>query len=78
MTSAEVIRPFWHFRERKAVVYISFGSALAIGDVRQLGKGDVICVWPDAIRRADIGRYWDAVRVAWLRGAEVRMIGAGA
>lgn len=54
---------------------ISLGSAPALGDVRQLREGDVIVVYADAARRQDIGRYWDALRVAWARGAEIRMIG---
>jgi hypothetical protein len=57
------------------MVYIGFGSALALGDVRQLGEGDIVFLHCSAIERPDYARYWDALGAAWARGAEIRMIG---
>lgn len=57
-----------------ADVRISWKSAPALGDIRQLGAGDTIWKVHGVTRRADYGRYSDAIRHAINRGAEVRWI----
>ncbi len=55
-----------------AELRISWKSAPAIGDVRQLGPGDTVVLIHGVLRRADYGRYSDAVRHAIDQGAQVR------
>lgn len=48
--------------------------APAIGDVRALGKGDVVWLSEAVEDRPDWGRYLDALSHAIGRGAEVRWL----
>lgn len=50
---------------------VSATSAPALGDLRIAGLGDVVYVRADASDRRDWGRYWEALGVAWVRGADV-------
>ena len=50
---------------------ITATTAPALGDLRLATPTDVIHVSPDATSRADWARYWDALGVAWVRGADV-------
>lgn len=45
--------------------------APALGDVRVMGRGDVIVIRDGAKDRKDWGRYQDAIGQAVARGAEV-------
>jgi hypothetical protein len=49
-------------------------SAPAMGDIRMMGQGDVIWLYPDVEDRKDWGRYLDAFAAAITRGAEVRWV----
>jgi hypothetical protein len=51
---------------------ITYASAPALGDVRNLGAGDVIWLHRNVEARKDWARYADAIGVAVTRGAEVR------
>ncbi|MDH6123839.1 hypothetical protein P3T39_000774 [Kitasatospora sp. GP82] len=50
---------------------ITATSATALGDVQKLKQGDVLHVQRGAETRRDFDRYWDAMRTAWWRGAEI-------
>lgn len=50
---------------------ISEHVAPAIGDIRLMGRGDVIVLTETAERRRDWARYVDAISCAVTRGAEV-------
>lgn len=50
---------------------VSSTSAPALGDLRLAGPDDTVFVRPDATSRKDWGRYWDALGVAFARGADV-------
>lgn len=53
---------------------IDSANAPATGDLRIAGPGDLIYVRRDATTRADWPRYWDALGVAWTRGAHVTLM----
>ena len=53
---------------------LSRTSAPALGDLRIAGPDDSIYVRPDATERRDWGRYWDALGVAFARGAHVVLV----
>ncbi|MFJ5103211.1 hypothetical protein [Streptomyces sp. NPDC088554] len=53
---------------------IDDAMAPALGDIRTAGEGDVICIRPAATSRRDFPRYWEAVGVALVRGAAVRVM----
>ncbi|MGW2515018.1 hypothetical protein ACWC0A_37750 [Streptomyces scopuliridis] len=57
-----------------AIHLIDDAMAPAIGDIRAAGAGDVICIRPAATSRRDFPRYWEAVGVALVRGAVVRVM----
>lgn len=46
-------------------------SAPALGDIRQMGEGDVIAIHRSALSRRDWPRYWEAIGVAFSRGAKL-------
>jgi hypothetical protein len=48
--------------------------AAPMGDIRNLGPGDEVLIYPGADQRADWPRLQDAVNVADNRGAEIRRI----
>jgi hypothetical protein len=50
---------------------IAKASAPALGDIRQLGQGDVVILDEDATERPDWGRYLEAMNQAITNGAEV-------
>lgn len=50
---------------------ITATSAPALGDLRAAGRGDEIHVRAEATERKDWCRYWEALGVAWARGATV-------
>ncbi|MYY03091.1 MULTISPECIES: hypothetical protein [unclassified Streptomyces] len=50
---------------------IDAANAPALGDVRAAGKDDVIRVRRSAAERKDFAKYWEAVGVAFVRGAVV-------
>jgi hypothetical protein len=52
-------------------VILSATSAPALGDLRIAGPDDSVYVRSDAVERRDWGRYWDALGVAYARGADV-------
>jgi hypothetical protein len=56
-------------------MFIIVTSNSSAGDVRALGRGDVVEVNRLAIRADDWARLWDAVGVAVQRGAELRIKG---
>lgn len=51
--------------------------APALGDVRELGRGDVVLIVNGATARPDWGRYVDAVGQAVTNGADVRQVRRG-
>lgn len=51
---------------------LAANAAPALGDVRQMGRGDTLWLAPGVEERADWGRYLDAAATAVTRGAEVR------
>ncbi|MEV4971996.1 hypothetical protein [Streptomyces scopuliridis] len=57
-----------------AIHLIDDADAPAIGDIRAAGDGDVICIRSAATSRRDFPRYWEAVGVALVRGAVVRVM----
>lgn len=50
---------------------VNDSSGVMPGDVRGLGMGDTILFRPSA---AAMGRYWDAIGAAVLRGVELRIL----
>lgn len=54
-----------------AVLVIDDAMAPALGDVRDAGTGDVVCIRPAATSRRDFPKYWEAAGVALARGAQV-------
>lgn len=56
------------------LVRIGLVIGVAPGDVRWLGTGDIIELSRDAYYRPDWARYWDAIHVAFNRGAELRIV----
>lgn len=48
---------------------IDAARAPALGDVRAAGPGDVVHIRQSATTRKDWPRYWEAVGVAFSRGA---------
>lgn len=52
-------------------VTIDSSTAPALGDIRGLGEGDWIYVHDSAAERVDWPRYWEAIGVAFVRGARV-------
>jgi hypothetical protein len=57
-----------------AVHVIESVNAPATGDIRAAGPDDLIYVRRDATTRKDWPRYWDALGVAWTRGAHVTLL----
>jgi hypothetical protein len=57
-----------------ALHVIESAGAPALGDVRDCGPGDLIYIRPDATRRKDWPRYWEAAGVALARGAFVHVM----
>lgn len=53
------------------MIVLTATSAPALGDIRNAGPDDEIYVRPDSVERRDWGRYWDALGVAYARGADV-------
>jgi hypothetical protein len=56
------------------VIHIGLVVGVAPGDVRALRTGDTIILSRDAYHRPDWARYWDAIHVAFNRGANLRII----
>lgn len=52
---------------------IDDANAPAIGDVRDAGPGDLIYVRTAATSRTDWPKYWEAVGIAFKRGALVHI-----
>ncbi|MFF8473861.1 hypothetical protein [Streptomyces sp. NPDC015414] len=50
---------------------ITKDAAPALGDVRAMGRGDVLALSDDATQRKDWGRYVDGIGQAITNGAEV-------
>lgn len=46
-------------------------TAPALGDIRDAGPGDRICIRSAATRRPDFPKIWEAAGVALTRGADV-------
>lgn len=57
-----------------SVFLVDDAMAPATGDLRQAGPGDQICVRRAATGRRDWPRYWDALGVAFSRGADVYLM----
>ncbi|MGP3940489.1 hypothetical protein [Streptomyces sp. 6N106] len=57
------------------IVDIRQESAPALGDIRSLGEGSWIYIFPNAKERKDWGRYLDAIGHAVARGASVSWVG---
>ncbi|MFI0211995.1 hypothetical protein ACH4OV_25405 [Streptomyces diastaticus] len=55
------------------VHHITSATAPALGDLRAAGRGDEVVVHRPATARSDWPRIWDAVGVALVRGAVVRI-----
>ncbi|MFE6518849.1 hypothetical protein [Streptomyces sp. NPDC057748] len=53
---------------------ITATSAPSLGDVRQAGAGDWVVVRRSAVGRKDFAKYWEAVGVAFKRGAVVDVV----
>lgn len=51
---------------------ITYRDAPALGDVRQMGKGDTLWLHANVEQREDWGRYADAIAAAVGHGAEIR------
>jgi hypothetical protein len=49
-------------------------QAPALGDIRDLGRGDTIVVTHDANQRKDWGRFASAIADAVTQGADVRQL----
>ncbi len=56
---------------------INKAAAPALGDVRTMGRGDVLIIVHDAPQRLDWPRYLDAIGQAITNGAEVRQLRRG-
>lgn len=56
------------------MIVLTATSAPPIGDIRSAGPDDEIYVRPDAVTSRDWGRYWDALGVAYARGARVVLL----
>lgn len=54
--------------------YITADAAPALGDVRQMGAGDVVWLAPGAPGREDWGRCVNALAHAVRRGADARWV----
>lgn len=52
----------------------SANAAPALGDVRAMGPGDSLLIFPDANQRADWSRYADAIGGAVSRGADAKWV----
>jgi hypothetical protein len=48
-------------------------TTAAPGDIRTLGRGDLICLSRASFELANWPAYWDAVGMAVVRGAELRI-----
>lgn len=57
-----------------AMHVIESAGAPALGDLREAGPDDVVYIFRDATTRADWSRYWDAIGVAFARGAQLSII----
>lgn len=53
---------------------ISGTAAPGLGDVRAMGEGDTLWLYPGVEKRKDWSRYADAIGGAVSRGAEVRWV----
>lgn len=56
------------------VYLVDDANAPATGDLRIAGPGDQIYVRRAATSRRDWPRIWDALGVAWCRGADVYLM----
>lgn len=56
---------------RGAMAFTFLVNRNAPGEIRNAGPGDVLLFIP---KPDDMGRYWDAIGVAVLRGAELRIV----
>ncbi len=59
------------------VLVIKPESAPALGDIRAAGRDAVVYVSPRMTERDEWPRYWDAVGVAFARGARVFLLWEG-
>jgi hypothetical protein len=57
-----------------ALHVIDDANAPALGDVRDAGPGDLIYIRPAATSRRDFPKYWEAVGIAFKRGAFVSVL----
>ncbi|MDH6625769.1 hypothetical protein M2271_003580 [Streptomyces sp. LBL] len=57
-----------------ALHVIDDDNAPALGDLRDAGPGDLICICPAATTRRDFPKYWEAAGVAMARGAIVSVL----
>ncbi|MFD5308160.1 hypothetical protein [Streptomyces ardesiacus] len=46
----------------------------ALGDIRDMGPEDHVVVHPDTAGRTDWPRIWEALGVAYVRGASVSLL----
>ncbi|MFJ4768492.1 hypothetical protein ACIP88_05145 [Streptomyces uncialis] len=53
---------------------ITARAAPALGDIRAAGQGDWFDVYPDVVERRDFSKIWEAVGVAFVRGADVCLL----
>lgn len=59
---------------RQVIRVVNADQAPALGDIRQMGTGDVLVFRPSARRRRDFDRVWLAAGVATMRGAYVHWV----
>ncbi|CAM5405150.1 hypothetical protein ACTFBT_01085 [Streptomyces microflavus] len=60
-----------------AIHTVDAANAPALGDIRAAGDEAVIRVRRNATEREDFVKYWEAVGVAFMRGAVVEVINRG-
>ncbi|OSC76492.1 hypothetical protein B5180_01675 [Streptomyces sp. BF-3] len=56
---------------------VDAANAPALGDIRAAGEEAVIRVRRSATERKDFAKYWEAVGVAFVRGAVVDVVNRG-
>lgn len=56
------------------MLVITEGMAPAYGDIRAAGEGDWIYFHPDAAKRSDFPKVWEALGVAMARGANLSVL----
>lgn len=60
-----------------AIHIIDVAHAPALGDIRTAGDEAVIRIRRSATERKDFAKYWEAIGVAFKRGAVVQVINRG-